>query len=141
MATISECRYRWFRARETWNDAAPDQQSGQFVAGVWPLSYDLIEFGRAHTKVPRDACEIAAVHVAKFTHLLTVLEPVAEQIDGVFDDRTGLIWFAMACSLTWLNWVSVAAAQWRVIALDQTRLACGGLSAQRLPSPTDGEAR
>jgi hypothetical protein len=58
------------------------------------LPDDGVEFCRAHAKVPRNAYEIAAIHIAKLAHLLPVLEPVAEQIDGVFDYRVA---FGLGC--------------------------------------------
>lgn len=57
---------------------------------MWSLPDNGIELGRTHTKVPRNTCEIPAIHIAKFTHLALMLEPVAEQINDVFDDRVCL---------------------------------------------------
>jgi hypothetical protein len=59
-------------------DAEGFQQSRQLIASVRSLANHGIELGRAYAKVPRDSCEIDAVHIAKLAHLLPVLEPVTE---------------------------------------------------------------
>src|SRR4029078_1198165 len=72
-----------------------------------PPTNDSFEFGRGHGKVPRNACEIPAVDIAKLAHLPPVIEPVAEQIDGAFDDRVG---FGLGCHGALpnvLNWHSM----------------------------------
>ena len=92
----------------------------QFVAGVRPLADNCIELGRGHAKIPRDASQIAAVHIAKLAHFPPMLEPVAEHIDGAFDDRMGFDLGCHGALPCWLNWPSMAIREPYVVAMDQT---------------------
>lgn len=44
------------------------QQSRQLIAGVRSPADNGFKFGRAYAKIPRHACEIAAVHIAEFAY-------------------------------------------------------------------------
>jgi hypothetical protein len=80
-----------------------DFKSLQFVACVRSLANERIEFGGGDAKLLRDACKVAAIDRAQLAHFLPVLEPIAEQIDGAFDDR---VCFDLGCHGAlrwWLN--------------------------------------
>jgi hypothetical protein len=59
-------------------DAEGFQKPWQLVAGARSLADEGIELGGSNAKIVCDAREIAAVDLAKLSHFLSVLEPVAE---------------------------------------------------------------
>jgi hypothetical protein len=59
-------------------DAEGFQKSRHFMTGVRAAADEDIELGGSNAKIVRDAREIAAVNLAKLSHFLSVLEPVAE---------------------------------------------------------------
>ena len=96
------------------------QQSRQFVAGVRSLADERIELGGGDAKLLRNARKVAAIYFAKLADFLPLLEPIAEQIDGAFDDR---VCFDLGCHGAlrwWLNWPSMLVRERRVVAMDQT---------------------